>query len=151
MSRIITRTAFTLIEVLAAVVILGLLAAALVPLQLRATARQTRTQDVVAAQAAIAAHMHDAAFRLEAGQTAVSDHPDWTLQVEMISPESGVSNPELLGRRWYRIVIRRRGENAVIADGAKIFPNVFVGNNVIVGQNTILHPGVKIYHHCKFK
>ena len=122
MSRIITRTAFTLIEVLAAVVILGLLAAALVPLQLRATARQTRTQDVVAAQAAIAAHMHDAAFRLEAGQTAVSDHPDWTLQVEMISPESGVSNPELLGRRWYRIVIRRRGENAVIAEQIAAFP-----------------------------
>lgn len=40
------------------------------------------------------------------------------------------------------------GENAVIADGAKIFPNVFIGNNVLVGKNVILHPGVKIYHDC---
>ena len=121
MSQLILRTAFTLIEVLAAVVILGLLATAIVPLQLRATARQTRTQDVIAAQAAIAAHMHDAAFRLDAGQMAVPDHPDWTLQIELISPESGVSNPELLGRRWYRIVIRRRGENAVIAEQIAAF------------------------------
>ncbi|MGG9961747.1 UDP-3-O-(3-hydroxymyristoyl)glucosamine N-acyltransferase [Ferruginibacter sp. SUN106] len=40
------------------------------------------------------------------------------------------------------------GQNVIVADGAKIYPNVFLGNNVIVGENTIIHPGVKIYHDC---
>ncbi|MEO5888982.1 MAG: UDP-3-O-(3-hydroxymyristoyl)glucosamine N-acyltransferase [Ferruginibacter sp.] len=40
------------------------------------------------------------------------------------------------------------GEKAIIANGAKIFPNVYVGNNAIVGENSIIHPGVKIYHDC---
>ena len=40
------------------------------------------------------------------------------------------------------------GENAIIANGAKIFPGAYIGNEVIVGENTIIYPGVKIYHHC---
>jgi UDP-3-O-[3-hydroxymyristoyl] glucosamine N-acyltransferase len=40
------------------------------------------------------------------------------------------------------------GENAVIANGAKIFPNVYIGNNAIIGENSVIHPGVKIYHDC---
>ncbi len=40
------------------------------------------------------------------------------------------------------------GENAIIANGAKIFPNAYIGNNAIVGENSIIHPGVKIYHDC---
>ena len=40
------------------------------------------------------------------------------------------------------------GENVIVADNAKIYPNVFLGNNVIVGENSIIHPGVKIYHDC---
>ncbi len=40
------------------------------------------------------------------------------------------------------------GENAIIADGAKIFPSVYIGNDVIIGENSIIHPGVKIYHDC---
>ncbi|MEO6719754.1 MAG: UDP-3-O-(3-hydroxymyristoyl)glucosamine N-acyltransferase [Ferruginibacter sp.] len=40
------------------------------------------------------------------------------------------------------------GENAIIGNGAKIFPGVYVGRNVIVGENSIIHPGVKIYHEC---
>ncbi|MEI9956445.1 MAG: UDP-3-O-(3-hydroxymyristoyl)glucosamine N-acyltransferase [Ferruginibacter sp.] len=40
------------------------------------------------------------------------------------------------------------GEKVIVADGAKIYPNVFLGNNVVVGENSVLHPGVKIYHDC---
>lgn len=40
------------------------------------------------------------------------------------------------------------GENAIIANGAKIFPNAYIGKNVIIGENSIIHPGVKIYHDC---
>ena len=40
------------------------------------------------------------------------------------------------------------GENAIISDGAKIFPSAYIGNNVVVGNNSIIYPGAKIYNHC---
>lgn len=40
------------------------------------------------------------------------------------------------------------GRNAVIANGAKIYPNAYIGDNAIVGENTFIYPGVKIYHGC---
>ena len=40
------------------------------------------------------------------------------------------------------------GENVIVADNAKIYPNVFLGNNVIIAENAVIHPGVKIYHDC---
>ena len=40
------------------------------------------------------------------------------------------------------------GENAVIANGAKIYPGAYIGRLAVIGENTILHPGVKIYHEC---
>ena len=41
------------------------------------------------------------------------------------------------------------GENVVVGNNTKIYPNVYVGDNVTLGENSILHPGVKIYHDCK--
>ena len=41
------------------------------------------------------------------------------------------------------------GEKVIVADGAKIYPNVYLGDNVIVGENSTIYPGVKIYHDCK--
>ncbi|MGF2414517.1 UDP-3-O-(3-hydroxymyristoyl)glucosamine N-acyltransferase [Ferruginibacter sp.] len=40
------------------------------------------------------------------------------------------------------------GQKVIVADGAKIYPNVYLGNNVTVGENAVIHPGVKIYHDC---
>lgn len=40
------------------------------------------------------------------------------------------------------------GENAVIADQAKIHAHSFIGSNVKVGLRTTLHAGVKVYHDC---
>lgn len=40
------------------------------------------------------------------------------------------------------------GEKVIIADGAKIFPQVYIGNNAVIGQNSVIYPGVKIYHDC---
>ncbi|HMX36228.1 MAG TPA: UDP-3-O-(3-hydroxymyristoyl)glucosamine N-acyltransferase, partial [Ferruginibacter sp.] len=33
-------------------------------------------------------------------------------------------------------------------NGVKVYPNVFLGDNVTVGDHTILHPGVRVYHDC---
>ena len=40
-------------------------------------------------------------------------------------------------------------EGAVVGDGAKIYPQVYIGKNAQIGKNVILHPGVKVYHDCK--
>ncbi|MES2559430.1 MAG: UDP-3-O-(3-hydroxymyristoyl)glucosamine N-acyltransferase [Bacteroidota bacterium] len=37
---------------------------------------------------------------------------------------------------------------AIVGEGSKIFPQVFVGDRVTIGKNVILYPGVKIYHDC---
>ena len=40
------------------------------------------------------------------------------------------------------------GDNAVIGDNVKLFPQVFIGDNAVVDEGTILYPGVKVYHEC---
>ncbi|MEN9297470.1 MAG: UDP-3-O-(3-hydroxymyristoyl)glucosamine N-acyltransferase, partial [Bacteroidota bacterium] len=35
-----------------------------------------------------------------------------------------------------------------IGNGAKIYAQVYVGENTTIGERTVLHPGVKIYHDC---
>lgn len=40
------------------------------------------------------------------------------------------------------------GENVVIGRNVKLFPGVVLGDNVRIGDNTILHAGVKIYFDC---
>ena len=59
-----------------------------------------------------------------------------------IDPTSKIGESVFIGAFSYI------GENAVIANGAKIFPNVYIGNNAVIGENSIIHPGVKIYHDC---
>lgn len=40
------------------------------------------------------------------------------------------------------------GQDAVVANNAKIFPGAYLGSKVRVGRNTILHAGVRIYNDC---
>ena len=40
------------------------------------------------------------------------------------------------------------GENAVIGEGASLYPQVFIGNNVKIGKNVTLYAGVKVYDDC---
>ncbi len=39
-------------------------------------------------------------------------------------------------------------KSAIIGKNTKIYPGVFLGNNVSVGKNTVIHPNVTIYDHC---
>ena len=36
-----------------------------------------------------------------------------------------------------------------MADNVKIYPHAYIGDNVVIGNNTIIHPGVKIYADTK--
>ena len=37
------------------------------------------------------------------------------------------------------------GENCIIADGVKIYPQTYIGNNVAIDENSIINAGVKLY------
>ncbi len=39
-------------------------------------------------------------------------------------------------------------DSAAIGEGTHLFPNVFVGNHVMIGKNCVIHPNVTIYDHC---
>lgn len=41
------------------------------------------------------------------------------------------------------------GENVVIGNHTKIYPNTFIGDNVKIGEHCVIHPGVKIYNDCQ--
>ena len=40
------------------------------------------------------------------------------------------------------------GENAVLADGVKIYPGAYIGNNAVIGKDSKIYSGVKVYHGC---
>lgn len=39
-------------------------------------------------------------------------------------------------------------ESAVVGEGSFIFPNTFIGNDVVIGKHCIIHPQVTILDHC---
>jgi len=39
-------------------------------------------------------------------------------------------------------------KKAMLADGVRIYPHVFIGEGVRIGEGTVIYPGVKIYHDC---
>ena len=59
-----------------------------------------------------------------------------------------ISATAKVGENVYIGAFAYLGDNVIVANGAKIFPNVYLGNNAVVGENSIIHPGVKIYHDC---
>jgi UDP-3-O-[3-hydroxymyristoyl] glucosamine N-acyltransferase len=38
------------------------------------------------------------------------------------------------------------GDGVVLADGVKVFPGCFIGNDVHIGAGSVLHAGVKVHH-----
>lgn len=59
-----------------------------------------------------------------------------------IHPAAKIGNNVFLGAFCYV------GENAIIEDDVKLFPQTYIGSDVTVGKGSVLHPGVKIYHNC---
>ena len=41
------------------------------------------------------------------------------------------------------------GNNVVIGKDSRIMPGVYLGDDVIIGENTVIHPNCVIYHGCR--
>lgn len=68
--------------------------------------------------------------------------------------KTGIEQPSFvhpdakIGKEVYLGAFSYVGANAIVGDGAKIYPHSYVGDNVEVGDYTTLFSGVKIYHDC---
>jgi prepilin-type N-terminal cleavage/methylation domain-containing protein len=112
--------AFTLIEVLAALVLLGLLAAAVVPLQRTLLAGHARIDRCAAAQAALARELSQPGFRPTAGERPLAGGDSLVLRSEPLAMQPGATL--LVGREWWRLSIREPGTAALLAQLVRVWP-----------------------------
>jgi len=73
---------------------------------------------------------------------------NYQLQYEKkgIEQPSFVSPKVTVGKNVYIGAFSYIGDNVVLEDGVKVFPNCFIGDNTRIGKGTRIHAGVKIYH-----
>lgn len=104
---------FSFVEVLAAVVLMGILVTAVVPLQRRLLARQNALEDAQVAQQLLAERLQKRQT-LQAGESAISDYPEWLLRIEELQPDQSLL-VQAVPRRWYKLSVARRSDQAVIS------------------------------------
>ncbi len=63
-------------------------------------------------------------------------------EMSVVHPSSNVDETAYIGSFTYI------SDGATIGKLSQIYPNCFIGENVIVGENTIIYPGVTIYKGC---
>lgn len=63
-----------------------------------------------------------------------------------VEQPSFVSPSAKLGKNVYIGAFSYVGDDVVLADGVKVFPNCYIGDGVRLGAGTRIHAGVKIYH-----
>ncbi|MEY4278581.1 MAG: UDP-3-O-(3-hydroxymyristoyl)glucosamine N-acyltransferase [Bacteroidota bacterium] len=65
-----------------------------------------------------------------------------------IQSPSYISSSAKLGENHFVAAFAHIGDNVLIGNNVKIFPNVVIADNVKIGNNVVLHPGVIIYSDC---
>jgi UDP-3-O-[3-hydroxymyristoyl] glucosamine N-acyltransferase len=73
---------------------------------------------------------------------------NYQLQYEKkgIEQPSYVSPKARLGKNIYIGAFSYVGDDVVLDDGVKVFPNCFIGDGTRIGAGSRLHAGVKVYH-----
>ncbi len=65
-----------------------------------------------------------------------------------IQTPSFIATTAKLGAQHFVGAFSHIGENVVLGENVKIFPNVFIGEHVKIGNNVTLNPGVVVYSDC---
>lgn len=115
-----TLRGFSLIEVLAAVMLMGLLVTAVIPLHQRLVARQRLISDALSASQVLAERLRQK-DPLVSGDRAIPDHADWELRIDELQPDQPAM-VTAVPRRWFRLVVRRRSDSVVIATSWAVSP-----------------------------
>jgi UDP-3-O-[3-hydroxymyristoyl] glucosamine N-acyltransferase len=70
-------------------------------------------------------------------------------QKKGIDPQTYIHETAVVGSDCYIGAFAFIGENAVLGNNVKIYPQAYIGDGVKIGDNTTLNSGVKIYHDCQ--
>lgn len=76
------------------------------------------------------------------------------LYTQLKGEKKGIEQPSFIhptakvGKDCYIGAFAYVGENVVIGDNTKLYPQTYIGDNARVGNNTTLFSGVKVYHEC---
>ena len=66
-----------------------------------------------------------------------------------VSKMSHISESAVVGKELYLGEFSSIGDNVVLGDNVKIYPNCYIGDDSVIGDNVVLYSGVKIYHNIK--
>lgn len=66
-----------------------------------------------------------------------------------IEQPSHISSSAKIGQDVYVGAFAYVGDNVVVGNGTKIYPQSYIGDNVKIGEHTTIYPGVKIYANCE--
>lgn len=107
------RGGLTLIEILAATVLLGLLAATVIPMQSRWNEHLRRAEQRATAEDALGLVL---ARPTHPPTTQIAGHPDWHIERILVSAVGALPAPQRTqGYQWVRVIIRDNA-NAVLAE-----------------------------------
>jgi|SRR5690348_69610 UDP-3-O-[3-hydroxymyristoyl] glucosamine N-acyltransferase len=71
-----------------------------------------------------------------------------TASLSGIQQPACIADSATLGKDVFVGAFTYIGTNVKIGSNVKLFPQVFIGDNACVNDDTIIFPGVKIYHDC---
>lgn len=108
--------AFTLLEVLCALVVLGLVSAAVIPLIRDGSRWRSQDDDLVRILAAVDLLCHDPTFRWQATRQPLPGDTPWEYRIEAIPPQMpvGLVGEAGVPRSWWRLTVTARGDERIL-------------------------------------
>jgi UDP-3-O-[3-hydroxymyristoyl] glucosamine N-acyltransferase len=79
------------------------------------------------------------------GETAQDNDED---DDDLISPYAFIHPEAEIGEAVRIDAFAYIAKGVKISDGVQIYPHAYIGNDVVIGKNSIIHSGVKVYHNC---
>lgn len=72
-----------------------------------------------------------------------------SVQKQGVSEQASIHHTSTIGANVYVGAFAVIEEGAIVGEGSKIFPQVYIGDRVKVGKNCVIYSGVKIYNDCE--
>lgn len=116
------RHGLTLLEILAATVVLGLLAAAVTPLYLRVASGQLRSAERLDAQVELIQAWDAAPRPLSESDKPSLRHPAWRVVWEKLTPRIPSSSVVVMPHVWWRISVQN-ADNQILAERVQVVPS----------------------------
>ncbi len=110
MNHHLQRRAFTLLEVLAAIILIGMIVAVVTPLLLRTGSAALRYEQSIDADAVLEAELAEVPLPMGDGTRPVRQRPEWTLSwVALVPAVNHANEPTFIAHRWLWVQVKGPG------------------------------------------